>query len=297
MILQSKFENPKSKMTKLPFYWVDAFAAKIFAGNPAGVVPLASWPDDALMQRIAFENGLAETAFFVPAGESLSAGSIAAGIHDTGAARPAKQGHYGLRWFTPGAEVDLCGHATVATAFVLFTQLGFSGERITFDSRSGPLHVRRLPDGKIELDFPSRPAATMAPPAALLKGLGATPVHYAQAEANLAVFNTTAEVHALRPDFAALATLEQYGTIVTAPGEDCDFVSRFFAPRVGVPEDPVTGSAHCVLTPYWSQRLGKTKLHARQISPRGGELWCEQAGDRVKIAGHAVLYLRGEIEI
>lgn len=262
-------------MINLPFYWIDAFASKVFAGNPAGVVPLEQWPDDALMQRIAFENGLAETAFFVPIGP----------------------GRYSLRWFTPGAEVDLCGHATVATAFVLFTRMGFTGDRITFDSRSGPLHVRRLPDGKIELDFPARPAVPVAPPAALLKGLGATPAYYAQAQANLAVFNTVAEVRALRPDFATLATLEQYGTIVTAPGEDCDFVSRFFAPRVGVPEDAVTGSAHCVLTPYWTRRLGKTLLHARQISPRGGELWCELAGDRVKIAGHAVLYLHGEIEV
>jgi len=270
---------------KLPFYWVDAFAAKVFSGNPAGVVPLGAWLDEALMQRIAFEHGISETAFFVPTGP----------------------GRYHLRWFTPGAEVDLCGHATVATAFVLFTRLGFTGERITFDSRSGPLGVRRLPDGKIELDFPSRPAVPATPPAALLPGLGANPAYYAQAQAqaNLAVFNTAAEIRALRPDFAALATLEQYGTIVTAPGDDCDFVSRFFAPRVGVPEDPVTGSAHCVLTPYWARRLGKMQLHARQLSARGGELWCElvpstgsgPAGERVKIAGHAALYLQGEIEI
>ncbi|AOS43741.1 putative isomerase YddE [Lacunisphaera limnophila] len=260
---------------KLPLYWIDAFASQVFTGNPAAVVPLDTWLPDGLMQRIAFENGLAETAFFVPVGA----------------------GRYHLRWFTPGAEVDLCGHATVATAFTLFTALGFSGPVITFDSRSGPLPVRRLPDGKIELDFPARPALPVPPPAALVQGLGATPAYYAQAQANLAVFNTAAEVRALRPDFGALATLEQYGTIVTAPGEDCDFVSRFFAPRVGVPEDPVTGSAHCVLTPYWAARLGKTKLHARQLSARGGELWCEQAGDRVKIAGHAVLYLKGEIAV
>jgi len=262
-------------MPKLPLYWIDAFTSKVFAGNPAAVVPLERWPDDALMQRIAFENGLAETAFFVRTGE----------------------GRYHLRWFTPGAEVELCGHATLATAFTLFTQLGFAGERITFDSLAGPLLVSRRPDRMIELDFPSRPAVPVAPPVALLQGLGATPAHYAQAQANLAVFSTAAEVRALRPDFAALATLEQYGTIATAPGEDCDFVSRFFAPRVGVPEDPVTGSAHCVLTPYWAARLGKAKLHAKQISTRGGELWCELAGDRVKIAGHAVLYLRGEIMV
>jgi predicted PhzF superfamily epimerase YddE/YHI9 len=258
---------------KLPLYWIDAFTENRFAGNPAAVVPLDTWLPDALMQRIAFENGLAETAFFVP----------------VSAAR------YHLRWFTPGAEVDLCGHATVATAFTLFTQLGFTGERITFDSRSGPLHVCRLPDGKIQLDFPSRPAVPMPPPAAIVQGLRAAPAYYAQAQANLAVFETAAEVRALRPDFATLASLEQYGTIATSPGEDCDFVSRFFAPRVGVNEDPVTGSAHCVLTPYWAHRLGKNRLHARQLSARGGELWCELRGDRVNIAGHAVLYLRGEI--
>jgi predicted PhzF superfamily epimerase YddE/YHI9 len=260
----------------LPFYWIDAFTDRPFAGNPAGVVPLAVWPEDALMQRMAFEHGLAETAFFVKTGED----------------------HFHLRWFTPGAEVDLCGHATLATAFVVFTQLGAAGDVLTFDSRSGPLRVERLGDGRLELDFPARPAVPMPPPPALLQGLGATPSHYAQAQANLAVFNTAAEVRALRPDFAALSTLEQYGTIATAPGdgEDCDFVSRFFAPRVGVPEDPVTGSAHCVLTPYWAARLGKKRLHARQLSARGGELWCELAGDRVKIAGHAVLYMKGMIE-
>jgi predicted PhzF superfamily epimerase YddE/YHI9 len=260
---------------KFPFYWVDAFAEKVFHGNPAGVVPLTQWPGDDVMQKIAVENGLAETAFFVPVGGD----------------------RHHLRWFTPGAEVDLCGHATLATAFVIFTQLGSSAARLTFDTRSGPLHVARCADGKLELDFPSRPAIPATPPSALLEGLGAAPVHYAQAQANLAVFTSAADVRALRPDFAALATLEQYGTIVTAPGDDCDFVSRFFAPRVGVPEDPVTGSAHCVLTPYWAERLGKNKLHARQLSARGGQLWCELAGDRVKMAGHAVLYLHGEITI
>jgi predicted PhzF superfamily epimerase YddE/YHI9 len=275
----------------LPFYWVDAFTRQPFAGNPAGVVPLERWPEDALLQRIAFENGLSETAFFVRTGPD----------------------RFHLRWFTPGAEVDLCGHATLATAFVVFTQLGAAGAVLTFDSRSGPLQVARLADGRLELDFPSRPATPCPPPPALLQGLGTTPVYYAQAQANLAVFASAADVRALRPDFAALATLQQYGTIATAPGDDCDFVSRFFAPRVGVPEDPVTGSAHCVLTPYWAARLGRNRLHARQVSARGGELWCElvpapaagaarpagsgQGGDRVRIAGHAVLYLRGEIAL
>ncbi len=260
---------------KLSLYWIDAFTDQPFHGNPAAVVPLEKWLPDQVMQRVAFENGLAETAFFVP----------------------ATPNRFHLRWFTPGAEVDLCGHATLAAAFTLFTQLGFTGGSIVFDSRSGPLTVTRPQDGKLELDFPARPAVPVAPPAALLQGLGATPAFYAQAQANLAVFNTAAEILALQPDFAALATLEQYGTIVTAPGAGCDFVSRFFAPRVGVPEDPATGSSHCTLVPYWAGRLGKTKLHARQVSARGGEFFCELRGDRVGIAGHAVLYLRGEIEI
>lgn len=260
----------------LPFFWVDAFTQRVFSGNPAGVVPLERWPeDDALLQRIAFENGLAETAFFVPTGS----------------------GRYRLRWLTPTAEVDLCGHATLASAFVLFNHLGFSGDRITFDTRSGPLVVSRLAEGTFELDFPARPARVTEPSASLVKGLGVRPAAYAQAQANLAIFDSEAEVRALRPDFAELAKLEQYGTIATAPGEDCDFVSRFFAPRVGVPEDPVTGSAHCVLTPYWANRLNKNVLHARQVSARGGELRCELAGNRVKMAGNAVLYLKGEIHV
>ena len=262
-------------MTKLPLYWVDAFTDKVFSGNPAAVVPLVAWLPDALMQRIAFENGLAETAFFVPTIE----------------------GRYHLRWFTPVVEVPLCGHATLAAVFVLFAQLGFAGDRVEFDSRSGLLTVARRADGLLELDFPARPATPAIVPAVLLKGLGAKPLHFAHAEYSLVVFDTAADILALLPDFAALATLERSCTIVTAPGIDCDFVSRFFAPRDGIPEDPVTGSAHCTLAPYWAARLGKTKLHARQVSARGGELWCELRGNRVGIAGHAVLYLRGEIEV
>ena len=263
----------------LPLYWIDAFTDRVFAGNPAAVVPLAGWLPDALMQRIAFENGLSETAFFVKTGE----------------------GRYHLRWFTPGAEVDLCGHATVATAFVLFTQLGFTGGRITFDSRSGPLHVARLADGKIELDFPATPASaeTDAPLlAAATSVLGHTPVWLGRSRFDLlAVLPDADAVRGFKPDFARIAALGCRGLMVTARGDhSCDFVSRFFAPQTGIPEDPVTGSAHCALTPYWAQHLGKTRLHARQVSARGGELWCELADDRVKIAGHAVLYLRGELE-
>jgi len=260
---------------KFPFYWVDAFTPRVFAGNPAGVVPLASWPDDHLMQRIAFENGLAETAFFV---------------------RTAPD-RFHLRWFTPAVEVDLCGHATLATAFTLFHELGQGGDVITFDSRSGPLTVTRQGD-RLELDFPSQPAAPVPPADQLTQALGRAPSLFLRAKARwLGVFATADEVIALRPDHAQLARIVPGRITVTAPGVDCDFVSRNFVPAAGIPEDPVTGSAHCTLVPYWAGRLGKTKLHARQVSARGGELWCELAGDRVKIAGHAVLYLRGEIAV
>jgi PhzF family phenazine biosynthesis protein len=262
-------------MPKLPLYWVDAFTDKIFAGNPAAVVPLTQWLPDALMQQIAFENGLAETAFFVG----------------------TAPGRYRLRWFTPAVEVDLCGHATLASAFVLFTQLGLAGDTVVFDSRSGPLVVARQTNGLLELDFPSRPAQPCGIPDGLVRALGGAPIHVAKARDILCVFASEEEVRALRPDYAALARLDTYALIATAPGRDCDFVSRFFAPRAGINEDAVTGSAHCTLTPYWSARLGKIKLRARQISARSGELWCEQRGDRVGIAGHAVLYLRGEIEV
>ncbi|MBI3884263.1 MAG: PhzF family phenazine biosynthesis protein [Opitutae bacterium] len=264
---------------KFPLYWVDAFTPKVFAGNPAGVVPLAAWPADAVMQQIAFENGLAETAFFVRTG--------AARLH--------------LRWFTPELEMDLCGHATLASAFVVFTQLGQAGERIVFDSLSGPLTVTRR-GALFELDFPSRPAAPLAPaqiPPPLRPGLGGpAPQWIGKARDYLCVYATADEVRALRPDFSLLNQIDVIGIIATAPGDGgVDFVSRFFCPNCAVPEDPVTGSAHCTLIPHWAERLGKTTLHARQISARGGELFCELAGDRVKIAGHAVLYLRGEIEL
>src|SRR6478609_1837817 len=259
----------------LPFFWVDAFTSQVFAGNPAGVVPLESWPADALMQRIAFENGLAETAFFVRTG-------------------PAR---FHLRWFTPAVEVELCGHATLATAFTLFHQLGQPTEAITFDSRSGPLVVTRRGD-RLELDFPAQPAAPVPVHDALTRALGRAPAAFLKANVRwLCVFPAAADVIALRPDHAQLARIVPGRITVTAPGDDGDFVSRSFVPDAGIPEDPVTGSAHCTLVPYWAGRLGKTKLHARQVSARGGELWCELAGDRVKIAGHAVLYLRGEIAV
>ncbi len=263
------------------YFHVDAFTQSAFAGNPAGVCPLQAWLPTALMQQIAAENNLAETAFIVP-----RAGSVA---------------DYDIRWFTPTVEIDLCGHATLASAHVLFAHLGFAEPAVVFYSQSGPLHVSREPDGRFTLDFPSRPPQLLAPhPTGLADGLRATPVHVLAARDLLAVFNTEAEVLALKPDFVRIAALEYVGVIATAPGsaaDGIDFVSRFFAPRVGVPEDPVTGSAHGTLIPYWAQKLGKTELRARQISPRGGDLWCRLRDDRVDISGYAVTYATGEIMI
>jgi len=257
---------------KLQYFEVDAFASKPFHGNPAGICPLERWLDDDLMQNIAGENNLSETAFFVPRGDD-----------------------YDLRWFTPSVEIDLCGHATLASAFILFSELGRKGDAVRFHSKSGPLMVSRKGD-ILTLDFPSRPPKPANIPEALIRGLGKKPVQILKARDYFAVYETADDVRALNPDLALLGTIDAK-VIVTARGEDCDFVSRFFAPTDGVPEDPVTGSAHCTLIPYWSARLGKTKMFARQLSKRGGELFCELAGDRVLIGGKAVLYSRGQIEI
>lgn len=265
---------------KLPLYWIDSFSRTVFRGNPAGVVPLVQWLPDSLMQQIAFENGFAETAFFV---------------------RTAPD-RFNLRWFTPAVEVDLCGHATLAAAYTLFTQLGQTGSSITFDSRSGPLIVTRKDGGLLELDFPPTPPEVETDPAvarAVAAALGREPEWLGRSKFDrFAVLATADAVRDLRPDLVQVAAAGLRGLIVTAPGDgSCDFVSRFFAPQSGVPEDPVTGSAHSALVPYWAGRLGKKTLHARQISARGGELWCEFTGDRVKIAGHASLYLKGEIDV
>jgi predicted PhzF superfamily epimerase YddE/YHI9 len=259
----------------LPLFWIDAFTDRVFGGNPAAVVPLESWPGDQLLQRIAFENGLSETAYFVR----------------TGPARAQ------LRWFTPALEIDLCGHATLATAHVLFTELGQKESPFVFDTRSGPLSVRVRGD-LIELDFPALPATAARPTPELLRGLGREPQAAFKTDRMwLCVFGTADEVARILPVAAELANASPGKIIVTAPGADCDFVSRFFAPCVGVPEDPVTGSSHCTLVPYWAGRLGRTKLHARQISQRGGELWCELDGDRVRMAGRAAAYLKGRITV
>jgi PhzF family phenazine biosynthesis protein len=256
---------------KIPLYQIDAFTAQPFAGNPAAVCPLESWLDDAALQAIANENNLAETAFFVPEG---------AGFH--------------LRWFTPAIEVDLCGHATLATAWVLFNRLGWQAERIDFRTPSGTLTVKR--DGeRLAMDFPSRPPAAIDGIDAVAAALGARPRALLAARDALAVFESERDLASLKPDFRALAALDHFAVIATAPAADgrTNFVSRYFAPRAGIDEDPVTGSAHCTLIPYWAKRLGKTKLFARQISRRGGELWCEDRGERVTVAGQCAPMIEG----
>ncbi len=259
---------------KLPFYQIDSFADSVFSGNPAGVCPLDRWIDDARMQAVAAENNLSETAFLVPDGED-----------------------YALRWFTPLCEVDLCGHATLASALIVFTRLDPGRSRVRFTTRSGALEVRRDGD-RLVMDFPARPASPCPPNAALAAALGVEPEALLEAGRDyLAVYPDAATVLALEPHAGGLTKLDRHAVIVTAPGEDCDFVSRFFAPAVGIYEDPVTGSAHCTLVPYWSRRLGKATLFARQVSARGGELWCEDRGERVRIGGRAAVYLEGEITL
>jgi PhzF family phenazine biosynthesis protein len=257
---------------KIPMYQVDAFAGRVFSGNPAAICPLETWLPDAQMQAIAAENNLAETAFFVRNGKG-----------------------YKLRWFTPSVEVDLCGHATLASAFVILNDLT-PGERfVSFETKSGTLTVTR--DGDLySLDFPSRPPGRgieVCPE--LVPALGGKPEAVLAARDYFVVYGSEEELRALKPDMQALMNIDRFAVVATAPGREFDFVSRFFAPAKGVPEDPVTGSSHCSLIPYWSERLGKKKLHAYQASPRGGELWCEDRGERVTISGKAVRFFEGTI--
>lgn len=264
-------------MMTIRFFQVDAFADRPFGGNPAGVCPLDAWlPDDA-MQAIAAENNLSETAFFVSARDG--------------------DADYDLRWFTPTVEMDLCGHATLAAAYVLAEHLGDAREVVRFSTMSGALAVEREGD-RFVLDFPAMRSEPADDPRTYADALGAMPreVHRADTFA-LAVYDTQAEVANLRPDMASLAALADPAVIATAPGERHDFVSRCFVPKAGIPEDPVTGSAHCALIPYWARRLGKTALGARQISSRGGELACALEGERVKIGGRCALYLEGRLLI
>lgn len=257
----------------IPYYQVNAFTSNPFGGNPAGVCLLDRWLADSLLQQIAAENDFSETAFLV------------------------RNGHgFELRWMTPAAEVDLCGHATLAAAHVLFFERAWPADSVLFATRSGPVAASR--DGElIELDFPSRPPVPCPAPLQLLQALGRSPLEVLRSRDFMAVFGSSAEVLALEPRMDLLCQLDCLGIIATAPGKDADFVSRFFAPKVGVPEDPVTGSAHASLIPYWAARLAKNELNARQISQRGGELRCRAKGDRVGIAGNAVTYCRGELAI
>lgn len=256
---------------RIPLYQIDAFTDNVFHGNPAAVCPLERWLPDKTLLSIAAENNLPETAFLVP-----------------------KEQGFHIRWFTPLREVDLCGHATLASAHLLFQVLGFGGERISLDSRSGPLSVTRRND-LIELDFPASPPHPCETPPAIARAFGVMPLETRKSGDYLVLFEREEDVRALRPDFSTLMSTGARGVIATAPGSDADFVSRFFAPSFGIDEDPVTGSAHCTLVPYWAEKLGKTRFHARQISERGGDLWCELRGDRVLIAGRAVLYSEGAI--
>jgi len=258
----------------LPLYQVDAFASQPFRGNPAAICPLERWLKDDALQAIAAENNLSETAYYVREGN-----------------------RYRLRWFTPTVEVNLCGHATLATAYVIMELRKESlSSQVAFDSLSGELTVTREGDRYV-LDFPSRPPLECADDAVLFEALGARPAEFLRTGDCFCVFETEDQIRSLKPDMSKLAAVDCRGVIVTAPGQDCDFVSRFFAPRAGIPEDPVTGSAHTTLIPYWSRKLGKKTLFARQISQRGGELWCEDRGTRVGIGGRAVKYLEGQITI
>jgi PhzF family phenazine biosynthesis protein len=260
----------------IAIFHVDAFTANPFAGNPAAVCPLVEWLDDKVLLSVAAENNLSETAYFVPRGN-----------------------HYELRWFTPRCEVKLCGHATLASGFVLMQVLAPGLKSVRFETRySGALTVSR-DSNLFAMDFPSlTPWPCAAPPAALTDGLGKTPDRVLQIEDNyFAVYQNEQVVRSIRPDLKLLEELHPAGVAITAPGRDADFVSRYFAPSYGIPEDPVTGSTHCSLAPYWAQRLGKRTLHARQVSERGGEIWCEVKEQRVILKGDAVLTLRGELLI
>lgn len=264
---------------KLPIYQVDAFASEVFTGNPAAIVPLETWLPEATMQAIALENNLSETAFFVPEASG-----------------------YRLRWFTPEVEVDLCGHATLASAWLILNRLDPGRDAVAFETRSGRLDVARNGEGEdapLAMDFPSRPPAQVKPCVGLIEALGGgQPVEVLAARDYLVVYEDAEQVRALAPDMAGVARADKFAVCVTAPGgPGFDFVSRFFAPARGVPEDPVTGSAHCMLTPYWSKRLGKRRLDAYQASRRGGILRCTDNGERVTLEGRCAFYLEGSIRL
>ena len=258
---------------KIKQFQIDAFTDRVFGGNPAAVCPLQSWPEDNILQSIAEENNLSETAFFVPAENNLE-----------------------LRWFTPVKEVDLCGHATLAAAHVIFEHIGYSADYIVFKTKSGNLTVRKN-GNMLEMDFPLLALKSCATPEHLIEGLGKTPVTVLEAQDYIAVYDSEEAVRSIVPDQMLLKRLGLRGVSVTAPGDKADFVSRFFAPKLGVQEDPVCGSSHCELAPYWAASLNKNFLKARQVSKRGGEIHCrvEKEKGRVFISGQAVTFMIGDI--
>ena len=258
---------------ELNLYQIDAFTDTPFRGNPAAVIPLETWLPDNTMQSIAEENNLSETAFFVPKDE---------GFH--------------LRWFTPKTEVDLCGHATLAAAYVLFNILGHNKERIEFESKSGILTVLKK-DDLLVMDLPAQTPVPCNVPYEIVKAFDRTPIECLRSEDYIVVFETESDILSIKPDIAYLQKLDLRGVIITAKSRQYDFVSRFFAPKHGIDEDPVTGSAHTQLIPYWARKLDKTKMKAKQVSHRGGELVCELRNDRVLISGKAVKFLEGKIEL
>jgi len=262
-------------MMKKSIYQVDAFTNKVFKGNPAAVCILEQWPEETLMQKVANENNLSETAFAVPVEQC-----------------------YEIRWFTPEMEVELCGHATLATAHVLFEHLAYEGDHICFNSiHSGRLNVKRSGEF-LTLDFPADRMEEMVVPELIVTALLTPPLKAFRGKTDfMFVYASESEIASMEPDFGLLAQVGGRGVIVTAPGNDVDFVSRFFAPQTGINEDPVTGSAHTSLTPYWAKVLGKKRLTASQLSARGGELVCEEKGERVEISGQAVTYMIGELVI
>ncbi len=264
-----------------PIYQVDAFTDRVFGGNPAAVMPFDDWLPDATMQALAAENNLSETAFLVPLPEQDDA-------------------DFHIRWFTPGTEVPLCGHATLASAWVIFNKLGWPKDSIRFASKSGPLGVRQDSTGWLVLDFPNLAFDQQQTPAIIRQALETVPdtAYFVPNDTNyMIVLDSEAAVRAAQPELRKLKELGNQGLIVTAKGDHCDFVSRYFAPGAGIDEDPVTGSIHSVLVPYWAEQLGKTKLDARQVSKRGGVLRCELQGNRVAIAGQAAFYMEGSIQL
>lgn len=259
---------------RIKLYQADAFTKNLFGGNPAAICLLDNWLEDLMLQNIAMENNLAETAFYIK-----------------------NENGFHIRWFTPNKEVDLCGHATLAAAHVIFTEYNFPENEITFNSRSGKLTVRKE-NNFLVLNFPTDKMEKTSLSQKMIAALGSTPNEAYKGKTDyMLVYSTQEQIEKIKPDFRKLAEVDARGVIVTAKGKDCDFVSRFFAPQCGIDEDPVTGSAHTSLTPYWSSKLGKTELSAIQLSKRKGYLKCKFLGDRVEIAGEAKLYLRGEIEI